>query len=454
MKRFVDQAVAVVEQELTLQEGKLQVTRDKSDRTKGIEVIHLGPHVHLARLGAALLVGSNEKALAAGLEQHAANEKGGPSLADADGPKQARQLFPDDQLLWGWVNLEPAKQRKEAKDLFEQPRNNFILTFLFAGILDVARRSPFVAIGLNQTTEGFLATVRLPAGRAGRGADTVLHLPEDDQVPATLPLLEPKNVVYSQSFYQDLGALWTKRSQIMNAEQAKSFEDGEKQASRFLPGTSLGKLFAQTGPYWRVVATNPGKDLPYKVEPGTRAGAFAVVVSMREPAFAKSVETLIRGGAILAGFQVGGLKLFEEDMDGVKAFGYRFKEDGKFADDVDNIRFNFVPTFAAVNDQYIIASTKELCRELIGLVRQQAGAKPQTQNMQLRVYAKGVADSLTLTPDQLITGTILGQGVGEAEARKQAEALVKYLEELGTVTFETDYSDKSFRFDIRWQMKK
>src|SRR5262245_58441203 len=450
-KRFVEKALAVADQELALQEGAQKLERTAY---KGIDVIKVGKDVHLARVGSALLAGNSGKVLKAALDLVDDKQGSAKSLAGVESLQQARKLLPPDPLVWGWVNLVPVKQQEQAKKLFAQPRNDFVMTFLFADLLDVGRLADCFADVRQQTPDGFTTTIRAPAGLDGRGADTVLHVPEDPKVPGTKPFLEPKNVVFSYSFYLDLNALWTKRSQIMNAEQAKSFEEGEKQASRFLPGASLSKLFAQSGPHWRFVATNQGKELHYKIEPGTRSGDFAVVVSMREPGFAKSVESMIRGGAIIAGFQVGGLKMFEEEIDGVKVFGYRFKEGGKFPADVDNIRFNFVPTFAAVNDQYIFASNRELCRELIGLIRKESGTKPQSQNLQLRVYAKGTADSLTLTPDQLITSTILSQGVGEVEARKQAEALVKYLESLGTVTVETDHTDKTFRFDVKWQMKK
>jgi hypothetical protein len=107
-----------------------------------------------------------------------------------------------------------------------------------------------------------------------------------------------------------------------------------------------------------------------------------------------------------------------------------------------------------VDDQYLFASHRELCKELIEEIRKQKAAPPQSQNMRLRLYAKAAADSFNLVPDQLITQTILGQGVSETDARKQTDALVKYLERLGTVTLETDYTDKTFRFDARWQLKK
>jgi hypothetical protein len=451
MTRFVEKALTVLDQEQPFAESKGKPARAQY---KGIETVRVAPQFHFARAGLTLLIATSDEALRAGIDRCGSDADKPASMADAEGPKRAQELLPPDPLLWAWVNIEPAKKGVMAKDLFAQPRDNFILTFVFAGILDVGRRSPFVAAGLYQQDDGFLFTVRMPAGREGHGGDAVLHLPDHPKSAGTLPLLEPKGVIYSHSFYQDLGALWEQRTKILNERSVKDFEENEKNVSRVLPGASLGNLFKQSGPHWRIVATNPKGSPAYKVEPAVRGGAFAVVVSMRDSAFARSIEALIRGGALLAGFQVGGLKLFEEQVGDVKMFGYRFNEDGKFAIDTENVRFNYEPSFAAVDDQYVFASHRELCKELIEELRKQKGVPPQSQNMRLRVYAKAAADSFNLVPDQLITQTILGQGVSETDARKQTDALVKYLERLGIVTLETDYTDKTFRFDARWQLKK
>ena len=92
--------------------------------------------------------------------------------------------------------------------------------------------------------DGVKLSLRLPAGRDTWPMMFKLHLPRDARIPGTLPPLEPKGVIFSHSFYLDLGVLWQKRTKIMYADNAKSFEEGVKEAGRFLIGTSIEKLLA------------------------------------------------------------------------------------------------------------------------------------------------------------------------------------------------------------------
>jgi hypothetical protein len=453
LAKFVEKAVAIIEDELARAESKEKVARESY---QGFETLRLGKDFHACRIGSALLLANRVEALRGGIDQHLENtSKGGKpakNFLTAGGPGKAKKLLPPEPLAWVWYGLDYLKAKPEAKDLLSTPRDNTILTFLFAGYLDVARRSDFICAGVYGGGEGLGLSIRMPAGREGMAEDVELHLPRDAKTAGTLPLLEPKGVIFSHSFYLDLGVLWEKRDKVINAANVKGFEDGVKQGSRFLPGTSIDKLLTQSGTYHRLVAANRTGSL-YKVEPQLRLPAFAYVVSMRDPAFGKSAEALIRAGGLLASTQVS-LKMFEEKHGDVKLFGYRFPEDGKFPADDQNLRFNFMPTFAAVKDQFIAASTPELCKEIIDLVAKEDRTAKISQNMRMRVYAAGGGDFLNSSPEQLLTQTILSQAINEAQAKKQVDQVLQFARTLGTLNIETDYTAKEFRFDLRWKLNK
>jgi hypothetical protein len=118
------------------------------------------------------------------------------------------------------------------------------------------------------------------------------------------------------------------------------------------------------------------------------------------------------------------------------------------------VRFNYQPAFAAVQDQYIFASNKGLLGELIEIVRKEDRTKLHNQNMQIRFNASALGDYANLAPDQALAGTILSQGLRVGEARRQTDALFAYLQKLGSVRLETDYSADQFRFDLHWKTKK
>src|SRR5262249_39844089 len=140
--------------------------------------------------------------------------------------------------------------------------------------------------------------------------------------------------------------------------------------------------------------------------------AFAVVNSMRDKQFAKSMEGILRGAALLAGTQAK-LKLYDEMCDDVKIVGWRFPEDGTFPNDPNNLRFNFTPCFASVGDQFIICSNVEFCRELIGMLKKEQSAKPAATAavLRIRAYAGGGAEVLKSFQDQLVAQLVLDQAI-------------------------------------------
>jgi hypothetical protein len=447
--RFFDLSLALFEEELTRQGAKEMPARKKY---AGVEVVQFDKELLAARVGDALVVSNRNESMKAALDRHAAGTKSKGEVATR-APAEAGKLLPPDPLAWLWVNMKPVKELPDAKDTFATPRNNIILTFIAAGILDVARRSDFVAAGVYHDKGDFRLAVRMPAGHQGMATDAELHLPRDPKVGGTLPLLEPKGVLFSHSFYLDLDTLYRKRDEILPPQIAKDFGEGEKQISRFLIGTTLPKFLSQLGTHYRLVAAQPEKVEAYKTEPDLRIPAFAVVLSMRDPQFGKSLTAFIKAGAFALNQQAS-LRSWDEEIAGVKAFGYSFPDKGKFPDDPQNIRFNFQPTFGVVQDQFVAASNKGLFKELVGLIEKEDRSKPMSQNMQMRGYASGIGDFAYTSPEQALAGTILGQGLKIGEAREQTNALFAFLQKLGTVSLETDYTDKTFRFDAHWKTKK
>jgi len=450
--RFFDMGLSLLEEEMTRQGAK---EKPKRKTYQGVECVQLDKELLVARAGDAILLANKNESLKLGIDQYRSSAKDpkAKSMATSSAPKDVAGILPTNPAAWLWLNLKPVKEFPQAKELFKNPRNDIAQTVLFAGYLDVIRRSDFVAAGLYQDGGDFRFAVRLPAGRDGMSTDAELHLPRDLKTSGTLPLLEPKGVLFSHSFYYDFDTLYQKREAIMPPEVAKQFAEGEKQISRFLINTTLSKFLSQSGVYYRLVAVQPERVPDYKTEPDQKLPAFAVVLSMRDRAFAKSMNALIKAAALAVSGQAS-FRSWEEEIAGVPTFGYSFPEEGKFPDDPLKARFNYQPTFAAVKNQYILASNKGLCRELIGILEQEDWSKVAPQNMQMRFYASALGQYANVAPEQALAGTIVAQALKVGEARQQTDALFAYLQKLGTIQLETDYAANQFRLDLHWKTRK
>ena len=447
LRRAVALVRGVVEQELARNAAPIQ---PQVEPYRGVDVTQLGD-VRYAQVGAALLLANKPVAIQRAIDLHLDGPK--ESLAEHGGPAAAEQLLPPDALARLWVNLVPAHESPQGKETFKQPKTDVIQLVLAGGLIDVIGKSPFLAAGLYRTDGGLAATMRLPAGRDATPEGFGLHLAPVGQ-PGSLPPLEPANSLFSTSFYLDLGAIWTQRETILSDGAHKQLDDAEKRFGRFLAGRKLSELLTQSGPYHRFVVaaqTSPG----YSRSPDVMIPAFAFASSMRAPEFGQAMGAILRTVALVTGSGAK-LKLVEETVDGVKLIGYRFPEQGGLTNDPQNLRFAFSPCFAAVGDQFFAASTLELGREMIGLLRASptSAAPPTTRTIQTRLFAAGGAVLARLFEEQQVTQAILDRGIAPADAKREVEAGIAWLEKLGIWTIYADYRPSDYSLESRWEPRR
>jgi hypothetical protein len=438
----------MIEQELARQDSKekpLKGAYRERDTWK------IGKDFHVALAGSAILLSNNEAALHKALDLHIDNGKN--SLASVATIGEAKKLLPTRPIAWLWLNMDTVHKAPQAKDVFTLPRNDAILTVLFGGILDVAGRSPFVCAGLCRDDRGFLFTVRLPRGRQGSAEALTTHIPPADSV-GSLPLLEPKGVIYSSSEYMDLGKFWDNRAKLFNDKQVKAFEDADKNTGKLPISLQVSKILTQAGPHHRFVVAHQPK-FGYKIVPEQKLPAFALVADMRDSEkFSKTMEGILRAAALFAGAQYK-LKLVEEKHGDLTLVGYRFPEEVKQIPGENTIVYNFSPCFVVVGDQFLMASTIELGHEMIDLLQKEGKDPPKNPRASTsRIYASGGAELLQAIEDQLFAQTILAQALPPAEAKQQVKEFIEFVRRLGALEMEQAYNAQDFRYDFRLTLGK
>jgi hypothetical protein len=448
-EKLVQQAIRlgldVLEQELGRQENK---DRPVKGSYQGIETIRIGKDFHLAVAGSTVFIANVELALHMGLDLHRGAKKssilGVPAAAEAD------KLLPKESLATVWLNMETVRQAPQLKDAYKFPRENPAETVLFGNYFDLLGRTPSVCAGLVKEGRDLVLSIRMPVGREGMGVVQTLHLPAADQ-PGVRPLLEPKGVLYSDSFYLDVARIWEDRDKLLVADQARGLERFDKDTGKLpIRGLQISKLLTNAGPYFRVVVANQPK-VGYKTTPKTPIPTFAILNEMRDPeAFTRTVSPVLRSLALFATFQVK-LKLVEEKYKDCDIVGYRFDEETPFKPDVNDIRFNFSPCFVRVGSQFLACSTLELCHELIDLLKaeSQESKGPRGMISSTRFYASGLANVFENTQDQLITQAILDQAVPAEKAREEVKAFIGLLRSYGASGYDVIIDKDQFQFNLR-----
>jgi hypothetical protein len=473
LKRYVKLALEVLDQELARLEVK---DRPQKGTYQGFETVRFSDKLYAAVVGSALLLSNQEKVLHLAIDTGRADGKNG--VARLAALKDARRLLPKEPLAWAWLNMERVGKLPQVKAAFaveeapkkpatpddpdkkEPPKNDpemkkpqtpaaSGLGLSFGPWIDAAYKSPFVCAGLCQEGNSYLLSLRVPMGREAQFPHTAMFVPPEGE-PGLYPLLEPKGVILCETFYLDLGSYWERRRDILGTQGLKQLEEFDKNSGRFLLGAKLSQLLTTAGTQHRFVLSVPAES-GYKVKSYQPVPAFALVSTMRDPVFAKKVDSLLRSASVLANTQVK-VKLAEEMVGDVKLVGYRFPEDGKFPNDTFNLRFGFSPCFARVGDYFFVCSTIELGRELIGLLEKEGQGPARGQGgltAHTRVYSSGIAAALKAGEGQLLTQVVLGQALAPDEARAQVRAFIDLVARLGHIDLTSTYGPREFHYDLR-----
>jgi hypothetical protein len=447
LRKFLDLALDLLQNELDRQESKDRIVRGKY---RDFDSGQIGPKANFAIADAALVIASDEKALKLALDTQAEID-GTKSVLKLPAFAEAHKKAPKKAFAWTWLNLEEVRKFPAFKSGLEAAALDPFQMILFGGFSDLLRRSPYVSAALTPEGDaGYRIGVAMPVGREGMGPVQHVFLAADGK--GTLPPLQPPRVISSSSYGLDLGQLWDKRLEILGKKNAAGLEDGDKNLAKFLGGIKLAKLFKAMGPNHRVVVALQ-KDRPYKIKPTTQIPAFALVVDMRDASFAKDMNSIFRAGALLATFQVG-LNLKEETYKDCEMVSYQFSETTKVPGDPQNVRFNFSPAYVTVGDYFVISATAELARDLVDLLQAEQKQKPLKASMRTQLFASGLADIVRSNQDATLTQLILSQALPPKTAKAELQAILDWVEQLGTLRLESTYGAADFRYDILWQAKK
>jgi hypothetical protein len=449
LRKFVEVAVEILQKELERQESKDRVVRSKY---AGHDIGQFGPKVSFAIVDAALVIASDPAALKTAVDSQGKTKEQKSVLHN---PRflEAHKKAPAKSLAWIWLNLEQVRKNADFTNGLKAASLDPFQMVLFGGFTDLLLRAPYVSAALTRApaaAEGYRLGIAMPVGRQGMAPLKHLILPPDNV--GMLPPLQTPRVIASSSYYFDLGELWEKRVAILGKKNADGLDEGDKNIAKFLGGIKLAKLFKAMGPHHRLIFAQQ-KIRPYKVKPATPIPAFALVVDMRDPSFAKDMNSIFRAAALLGTFQIG-LNLKEETYKDCDMVSYRFTETKKFDGDAAGVRFNFSPTYVTVGDQFVVSATAELARDLVDALKAEQKQQPNPASMQTRLYASGLTDILRSNQDATLTQLILSQAISPKTAKEELRAILAWVEQLGTLRLESAYGANDFRYDILWQPKR
>lgn len=439
--------IRLAEAELARQESKLRYTYELHD---GVRIARLGEDFALAEVDGLFLASNSLVQVKDALQRR--RDASRPSAAGIAALRAARQRLPHGTSAWAWLHLAEAKKTfdENAKRLLEVPTSDLLPHLLLGGLLDVVRRSDWLAVALTVQGPELMLSMHMPAGVTGMSVGGQAHSRAADEA-GLYPFFWPADAVYVASFMWAPYLFWEHRQDFLTPSLRKDIEEAERQSGVVLLGRRLSTVLRCLGKRHQVIITRP-HDAGYELKPKQRVPAFAVVLELREPdtAFAH-LAPLLRAGAFLGALNVS-MRMKEVSYREVPIVTYRFNEtDANYAVD-HGLLFNFTPSFARVGQHLIVASSLELAQSLIdqALRAEPQSNRPDPASSRQRFSFAGLRQFLTVIRPQAETQALLQSGLPPDEARQEFERLLQLLDQLGMLELAVYYEPTGFRAE--WRM--
>ena len=344
--------------------------------------------------------------------------------------KLSHALRKENSQAWAYGDIQMIRDAGVAKKLFEGKAENPLAELLVGGIQSVVKHAPFVTADLNLSSSGL--TVQFATPWQGDwipeertyffGQDHKGSAPTLPQVPGTLMTL---------GTYRDVSDMWLRAGDLFDEQMNDKLAEAESGLSTIFAGRDFGEeILGSLDPQMGLLVTHQSFENKTPV-PALKLPAFALVLKLRDPE--KMRPELRRTFQSVIGFfnivgAMDGRPQLEMDMakEGeVDLITSHYVPEKKDQDSTSaGIIFNFSPSAAFSGDQFILASTAELAKQLATAPASRTA--DSGVNTQVSLHADSIREALIDNREQLISQNMLEEG----HSREEAEAAVDLLFEL------------------------
>jgi hypothetical protein len=419
------------------EEAARQANADRvaSAEYRGVTGWTIGPNEAHAIIGNRLLVSNKPDVLKGVIDFR--EDPNADGLADLPAYQAAKKAAGADAVATAYVNLEVLKQLPGVRKALTN-ESNPLTALLFAGVTEAVRESTWLALGLDVEGE----TLNLEAAVDGKLSDP--SGPATFAMPAApgagaLPNLSVPGLVAGVSLYRDLHGFYAAKDELF-PERSSGLIFFENMMGIFFTGRDLTEeVLAETEPEVRVVVAEQEYD-PAVGTPGVQIPAFALVMRMRDPEqFGVVVEEAWQKALGLINFTRGqqalpGLIIDKPTHGDVKYSIAYFSTSPE--DDKENLdmRFNFRPSLAMIDEYLILSSAEGLTRDLIDAAKKEIAetVEPLAQvQSSVEIDGRQLASILGANRDHLVRQNMVNEGNTLEQAETEIDVLLTVAQYLG-----------------------
>lgn len=417
---------------------------------EGVETFVLNKNVFLAR-GADWVAASNHRPTLRRYLEHLAAEEPSENVLTPRPFQQMRSQMGTEHTALAAVNLDALRAAQGWK--VPERLDNAVGSLLFAGILEMARHSPYLGVTLD-LDDG----LRLRGGLAG----TVQELDpryasffSDPATPGTPALPELPSLLGGIAVHRDFGHWYQAREELMSADVLPEFDKFEAGIANLLPGRNFSAdVLPVLGRNLMFVAAPQSFD-HLDGRPGVQLPGFALVIEMARPDEASDLLSLffqtLSGVLNIQAGQQGRQPwvLASESYNGVQLTFGRYLE--KPTGDRLSLVHNFMPASAQVGNYYVISSSRSFCRELVDALQAPSDRPQPNRNFNFELRPQRLAGLLEANQD-FFTAQAIKEG-RTLERSQQDLALAQFaLKSIELLRLSTHVLPETFEVEIEVQL--
>lgn len=346
--------------------------------------------------------------------------------------------------LWAAVDLETVREKSDDKAPFLGVTDNPGVELILGGILDVLKSSPTAFGEINLNDEIHIA---LSAPFKNEWAHEARDYFFGEKLKGRAPLaLKPKNMIANLTSYRDIGQWWLSKEDLYPENVIAELAQADSQLSTIFSGMDFGEdVLGSLEPGVQIVVTENQYDSEYV--PDVKVPAFALVGKLKDPKRLtrklKIAFNSVVGFANIALGQNGQpqLEVETENIGEAKLMSSTyFYEEGT---EEGLILFNFGPTIAFKGNDLVIASTKSLAKELVGML--DGGKNAESVNTMMTLDGQMLHKILGENAESLIAQNMVEEG----NSRKEAQ------EQIGIILLIADlFKDAKLNYDVTAKQMK
>jgi len=403
-------------------------------------------------IGPWLLIGNKAELGRATIDALLDNKAGG--LAADENFLASKKLVQGRPTAWVYTNLKAIRDAGVAPKVYSGRADDPGGELLVGGILEALKSANHSITTLDVTRDHLALQIGLPCRADGISEQREYYFgPKGTGVSPALPKLD--GLLFGLGSYRDISQMWLRAGDLFDEGMNEKLAQADSQLATLFSGKDFGEdILGAFAPQVQFLATRQAfsNEGP---RPSIKLPAFAIAFEMKDPeATRREMRRIFQSfiGFLNVVGAMNGQPQLELDIEKGNDFelvaSSYIPEKGEEQSTEAKIQFNFSPTVGFHGKQFVLASTRQLARDLASCP---PAPTSETANTIAMLNAPVLREVLNDNLAHLVSQNMLKEGQTREEAQHKIDDLLKVIGFFRGAAFDLKLSDGQLRADLRFE---